>query len=328
MDEFSYSSDIAPLRKDYFSDLASARGLTEREKQSLGSQYAASLNASLDSQIKSSSAMVELQSQAQRQSLAFQEAQLKLQQARKQIQDELAFEQVKPELESTLNSILSDPTKDAPTKMMDLAKTRNQIFSKIGANAQVNSIFEANAEALKTKDLYSQQRNQAAYAAAQLGDKTAVEKIVGKDTEQGLIYGTLADAAAAENVKKGQAAAQTALFEQAQEQQKTLLGNWKDQFNFLKELDEKNQLNISTGEGQYGAATTEPVKEGFLFDKTDRAKLEGMYKRLNPSFRNKPVGRDVIPDIKLFTETYDGTLNTIDELSGGKPQSSISEKSK
>jgi hypothetical protein len=327
MDEFSYSSDIAPLRKDYFSDLASARGLTEREKQSLGSQYAASLNASLDSQIKSSSAMVELQSQIQRQSLAFQEAQLKLQQARKQIQDELAFEQVKPELESTLNSILSDPTKDAPTKMMDLAKTRNQIFSKIGANAQVNSIFEANAEAVKTKDIYSQQRNQAAYAAAQLGDKTAVEKIVGKDTEQGLIYGTLADAAAAENVKKGEAATQSSLADQIKKERETVLGNWKDEFQFLKGLEEKNKMGVSTGENKFGEGAAQPV-EGELFDKVDRAKLEVMYKKLNPYYRNKPTGRDVIPDIKLFTETYGGTLNTIETLSGGKPESSISEKSK
>jgi hypothetical protein len=91
MADFSYNSDISPLKGSYFSDVSRSTNLSDREKSFLTEKYGAAINASLDSQIKSISGVIKYQQEQRQADLEFKRAQLALDETRRKIKNEMRW---------------------------------------------------------------------------------------------------------------------------------------------------------------------------------------------------------------------------------------------
>ena len=321
MAEFSYSSDIAPLRKDYFADIASSRSLSQQEKGLLSSQYLSRQKSLLEEQSKAAASMIE----TQRQQLAFQEADLKLKTTRKQIQDQLDLEEALPKIEPMLTALIDDPNMDTPTKILQAEKMRLG-YAKFGSPL-VNNFFDNTIKALGTKDVNEALRKQAAYRAAELGDKSAAQTIAGTGTEAAQTLGVLADTVRQKQQQELETEQQQKLFESQEEKEKGKTAVLKDQLEYIQKLSPAKD-ELKTGEGGWGEGTTgtTDVTKPFL-KPVDKIALIKMYKKYNPIAAD--LGMDDLPDdFTLVTDVYGKLYDEYTARTGTKPASKISEKSK
>ena len=323
MSEFSYNSDIAPLRNNFFSDIASSRSLSEREKGMLNSQYSARLKSSLEAQSKAADAMIE----TQKQQIAFAEADLRLKTTRKQIQDQLDLEEALPKIEPMLTALIDDQNMDTPTKILQAEKYRLQ-FGKFGSPL-INNYFDNTIKALGTKDVNEALRKQAAYDVARLGDKTGAQSIVGTGTEAAQTLGVLADTVRQKQLQELKSQKEQSLFESQEEKEKGKTEVLKNQLEYIQRLtparDELKTGERGWGEGTTGTTGTTDVTQPFL-KPVDKIALLKMYKNFNPIATN--IGEKDISDYDLVEGVYGKLYDEYTTRTGAKPASKISEKSK
>ena len=324
MDEFSYSSDIAPLRKDYFSDIASSRSLSQQEKGMLSSQFLSRQKSLLEEQNKAAASMLE----TQRQQLAFQEADLRLKTTRKQIQDQLDLEEALPKIEPMLTALIDDPNMDTPTKILNVEKARLG-YAKYGSPL-VNNYFDNTVKALGTKDVNEALRKQAAYDVAKLGDKSAAQTIAGTGTEAAESLGILADTVRQKQQQEAESEQQKTLFGIQSEKEKGKTEVLKNQLDYIQKLSAVKD-ELTGGEKEFGAAATavtdeDKRKQPFL-KPVDKIALIKMYKMYNPTAANIDEN-DIKNDYDLVTDVYGKVYDEYTTRTGAKPASKISEKSK
>jgi len=323
MDEFSYSADIAPLRKNFFSDVASSRSLSEQEKRMLTSQYFSRINPSLEAQSKAAEAMIE----TQRQQLAFQEADLRLKTTRKQIQDQLDLEEALPKIEPILTALIDDPNMDTPTKRLQVEKERLK-YAKYGSPL-VNNFFDGVAKTLDTKGVDEDLRKRAAYDVAKLGDKTGAQAIVGTGTEAAQTLGVLADTVRRNQQQELETEQRQKILESQEEKEKGKTDVLKNQLEYIQRLtpakDELKAGENGWGEGTTGTTGTTDIKQPFL-KPVDKIALLKMYKNFNPIATD--IGEKDISDYDLVEGVYGKLYDEYTTRTGTKLESKISERSK
>lgn len=317
-DSFSYDSDIAPLRGDNFGGVLSpayfAQQGLDRQSMDLRRQETA---------VK----IAEINQAAQRQQIAFEEARLRLQTTRKQIQDQLDLEEALPKIEPILTALIDDPNMDTPTKLLQVEKERLK-YAKYGSPL-VNNYFDNVSKTLGTKDVNEALRKQAAYDVARLGDKTGAQAIVGTGTEAAQTLGVLADTVRQKQLQELKSQKEQSLFESQEEKEKGKTEVLKNQLEYIQRLTPAKD-ELKTGEGGWGAGTTgttgtTDITQPFL-KPVDKIALLKMYKNFNPIATD--IGEKDISDYDLVEGVYGKLYDEYTTRTGAKPESKISERSK
>lgn len=314
MAEFSYSSDIAPLRGNYFADVASARGLSDTERKLLSSRYSSSLKSSLAEESKAMESMIN----TQRQQLEFEKTKLALDAAKRETKNQLEAEALYPEIMSKLTSVLEDQTSDTPTKVLNIEKIRAG-YGKVGIeNPTINNIFNASSSALTVKDQKEALKNSVASSLAGAGQADAVKAWFGGNVESGSakeFYDASKSVEQAQQKEKSEERKaksdlelQKALLEQ-QKQIKDLdikvLDNYESALRSMvpKGTSEDDLLSlIQTGQmkPKKGDAKAEPTKPSF--NPLHVAEMKEIMLDLNPSL--KPQDIEGVPHEQLYSYAF------------------------
>ena len=321
MADFDYSNDIAPLKGNYFRDKYAGSSMTQDERRSLELMELKELERGVRDRAAHENTMLDFK----RQKLAFQEAELRLKTTRKQIQDQLDLEEALPKIEPMLKSLIDDPNIDTPTKILEAEKMRLG-YAKFGSPL-INNIFDNVTKSLGTKDVNEALRKQAAYRAAELGDKSAAQTIAGTGTEAAQTLGVLADTVRQKQQQELESEKQKSLFESQEEKEKGKTDVLKNQLEYIQKLSPAKD-ELKTGERGWGEGTTgtTDVTKPFL-KPVDKIALIKMYKKYNPIAAD--LGMDDLPDdFTLVTDVYGKLYDEYTARTGTKPASKISEKSK
>lgn len=319
MAEFSYESDIAPMRGDNF--------------------YTGPVPTGVEYQrFLTTKSMIEKNLQNERNQLATQRAQLEFEAAKRDMERSAEMSRFEregllavPALTQQLTSILDDPTKDDATKAADAAKLKLQNANLISNSKTVGNVFSAFDEEIKTRKIESSQINSLAVTLAQAGRPDAVRKVfAGKNIPLSDEIIIAADEIALGKKQEREDAARLKGLEETGKTSRSETRTKLDALNKQREtlLGMKPQTGTlpSEGDGQFGATSDGKVP---TFSAIQKRTLESMYKRLNPSARKKDLSK--MSDekfLEIYSDTLDGTLSEIDELSGGiAPESNISKKS-
>jgi hypothetical protein len=315
---FSYEKDIAPLRGQNFGGITAA-----------GLDYQAELDKRTALQV------IQIQetaaANARREEIAFKQQQMQLERDAQQSRMEREALTAMPALTQQLTGILDDPTKDDATKAAEAARLKLQNAELIGSSKNIGNLFSAFDQEIQTRKVESSQINSLATALAQAGRPDAVRKIYeGKQIPFANEVITAADEIAKakeqerEDIARFKGAEETGKVSRAETRLKLDALN-KQRETLLGMKPESGTLPTEGG-GQFGATTTGQATK---FSALQKRTLESMYKRLNPSARKKDLsGMTDERFLELYSDTLEGTLSEIDELSGGiSPKSTISEKS-
>lgn len=312
MDDFSYSSDIAPMRGEYFS--SAGAGLTDQEKMGLTSQYNSRLRSSLEEESKAMESMIN----TQRQQLEFEKTKLAIESVKKETRDQLEAEKIYPEIMDRITSILDDKTKDGPTKVIDLEKTR-AAYGPVGIkNPAINNIFNSATSAVSIRDQKEAQREAIAAELVRSGLPDAFKSIYGGDVESG--YGKeLYDAARSvqeQNQKILESKRDVAIGKEQREAEKQQIKERRELE--VKILDDyegalRNMVPKGTSEddilsliqsGQMapkkGATGAAPIKP--QFNPLQVREMKEIMLDLNPSL--KPTDVESVPTEELYSYTF------------------------
>lgn len=327
MADFDYSNDIAPLKGNYFRDKYAGSSMTQDERRSLELMELKELERGVRDRAAHENTMLDFK----RQRLAFQEAELRLKTTRKQIQDQLDLEEALPKIEPMLKSLIDDPNIDTPTKILEAEKMRLG-FVKFGSPL-INNIFDNVTKSLGTKDVNEALRKQAAYRAAELGDKSAAQTIAGTGTEAAQTLGVLADTVRQKQQRELETEQQQKLFESQEEKEKGKTAVLKDQLEYIQKLSPAKD-ELTAGDKEWGTGTTgmtdeekRKQREKPFLKESDRRILFKMYKARNPLAADLDEG-DIPNDSTLVTDVYGKLYDEYTARTGTKPASKISEKSK
>ena len=192
MEDFSYSSDISPLKGNYFS----GSSLSDRERSMLSSKYKTATDAALDSQLKSQKEMLQTQSQA----LDFERTKFALESAKKEARQQVEFEKLYPEISKRIVGIQSDTSLDPLSRIANLEKTRTEYGDAVIKNPQLNTIFNASINGISAFETEKNRRDTMAMQLVNLGAKDVI-KTMYPDINTGMGK-TLYDAADAVDVQR------------------------------------------------------------------------------------------------------------------------------
>jgi hypothetical protein len=322
MGEFSYNSDISPLKGDYFSDVAGSTNLSSREKSYLTQKYGAAIDASIESQIKSVGSMVKFQQDAKQADLEFKRAQLALDETRRKIQNEMEMEQVLPKIQPILTELINNKDIDAATAVAEGEKLRLQFSPYTTKNPALNNVFDNFIKGVNTKNANSAIITNAAAKAAEDGDVKAAQDILSSGDANAAIT-RLAQSQAEINKQVGGMKQQEEAGKTLRAQNKAQLATLNSQLDTILKMKPESQTMPTEGGGKFGETGT--ANQAPSYTPQQKKTLEIIYKRMNPSSRNKDF-TNISPE-ELYNDTLQGTYFQIDELTGGTPQSTISKKS-
>ena len=323
MADFSYGSDISPLKEDYFSDVSRSMNLSGREKSFLTQKYGASISASLDSQLKSVGSTVKLQQEQKMADLEFKRAQLALDETRRKIQNELEMEQILPKIEPLLTGLMNNNEIDSATAINEAEKLRLQYSKYTLKNPALNNTFDNTVSALKTKNADVNTITQAAAKAAADGDVKATEDIMrSKDANTALAR--LAQSQAEINKQMGGLKQQEEAGKISRTQTKAQLSALNSQLDTILKMKPESQTLPTQSTGKFGESGSAD-QQGPSYTEQQKKTLEIILKRMNPSLKDKDFSGD-LPE-NMYNDALKGTYNMIDTLTGGAPKSTIFKKS-
>lgn len=317
MDEFSYSSDIAPLQRNYFADVAAARGLSEGEKSMLTSQYASRLNANLDAQIKAVDSMMDAQSKE----LSFREQQFKLKQASDAAKLERdALTQI-PEVTKQLTGVLNDPSLDDSAKTIKLAELKFQNVGLVSSSKTIGNLFTAAEGTIESRKADRDRVNAMINPLIQTGQSETLKKVLeGKNVPMANDYIAVAEAVGAskqaEAQRKGAAAQQKELMKRETAQQTAQIGILNNYMSSLRKLaPQEAAVGGEIGTLKGGPTTTAiPQAQPFKFAPENRIELEVMMRDLNPMLEKEDLSK--YSDDNLYRAAVQSTTSSLRKLSG------------
>jgi hypothetical protein len=322
MADFSYNSDISPLKGSYFSDVSRSTNLSDREKSFLTEKYGTAINASLDSQIKSISGVIKFQQEQRQADLEFKRAQLALDETRRKIQNEMEMEQVLPKIEPLLTGLMNNKEIDSATAIAEGEKLRLQFSPYTLKNPALNSVFDNFVKGVNTRNANSTIITNLAAKAAEDGDVKAAEDILrSKDPNSAITR--LAQSQAEINKQAGSLKQQEEAGKTFRAQNKAQLSVLNSQLDTILKMKPESLTTPTQSDGAFGSSAAE--NKGPSFTKQQKDTLEIILKKMNPSMRNKDFS-GVSPE-DMYNDTLEGTYLKIDELTGGTPQSTIFKKS-
>jgi hypothetical protein len=322
MEDFDYSRDISPMKGDFFS----GRNLGSTSQEGRESLELMELSGLRD-EIEREKELVNFRMLREKADIEMKRAKLNLDEDRRKIKNQMELDEVLPKIQPLLSQLIDDPNIDAATGTMAAEKLRLQFSPYTSRNSALNNVFDNTVNALKTKAADQTLVRQAAVEAAGGGDVKAAQDILNSGKAFDAIS-RLAQSKQEYATTKSKAEQQKLQQEKAAElgvaQTKSQLASLNDQLNTILGMKPQSGNLPSEGEGQFGATPSGTAAPSYT--PQQKKTLEIMFKRLNPSFKNKDlsnVGFD-----ELYSDTLEGTYSMIDELTGGiAEQSTISRKS-
>ena len=317
MDAFSYSSDIAPLQRNYFADVAAARGLSENEKSMLTSQYASKMEASLDSQIKSVNSLID----AQASELNFREQQFKLKQAADAAKLERDALTAIPEITKQITGIMADPSLDDATRTAKIAEYKFQNVGIVSNSKTVSNVFTAAEGTIEARKADRDRVNALINPLIQTGQSETLKKVLeGKNIPMANDYIIAAEAVGAskkeEAEQKGARAQRTELLKRETAQQTAQIGMLNNYMSTLRKLaPQEADVGGEIGTLKGGPTTTAvPQAQPFKFAPENRVELEEMMRDLNPMLENEDLSK--YSDENLYRTAVRSTTSSLKKLSG------------
>jgi hypothetical protein len=205
MAEFSYESDIAPMRGGNF--------------------YSGSVPVGSDYQrFLTMKSLVNKDSRNRIQELEFEKTRLQLEAAKRETRQQIEAENLYPKISERITGILNDQTKDPVTRVTELEKARTEFGAATLANPAINNIFNAASSAITVKDQQESQRNALAANLTQLGQPEAVKALFGGNVDSGSAKQFFDSATAiGTEKKKEEELSKNAAFQKLQAEQQTQL---------------------------------------------------------------------------------------------------------
>lgn len=311
MAEFSYSSDISPLKGDYFS----GSSLSDREQSMLTSKFKASRDASLKTQLEANKEMLQTQSQA----LDYERTKFALESAKKEARQQVEFEKLYPEISKRIIGIQSDTSLDPLSRISKLEATRAEYGEQVVKNPQLNTIFNASISGVSAFEDQKNKRDSMAMQLVNLGAKDVI-KTMYPDVTTG-IGKTLYDAADVVDIRnkeeaklKSDIAKQKIDVDRAKEDRKLGLDILKGYESALRSFAPKGTSDddfiaaLQTGvaptatkdkDGKPLAAPEAPTFTPFQVMDMKEIMMD-----LNPSLKQDPAKLDSVPPEELYKYTF------------------------
>lgn len=321
MGAFSYSSDIAPLQRNYFADVAAVRGLSGNEKSMLTSQYASKMEASLDSQIKSVNSLID----AQASELNFREQQFKLKQAADAAKLERDTLIAIPEITKQITGIMADPSLDDATRTAKIAEYKFQNVGIVSNSKIISNVFTTAEGTIAARTAESKADRDRVNALInpliQTGDSETLKKVLeGKNIPMANDYIIAAEAVGAskkaEAEQKGASERRTELLKSEAAQQTAQVGILNNYMSTLRSLaPQEADVGGEIGTLKGGPTTTAvPQAQPFKFAPENRVELEEMMRDLNPMLENEDLSK--YSDENLYRSAVRSTTSSLKKLSG------------
>ena len=339
MVDFSYDSAIAPMKSNFFSDVAATRGLTSDAASYLTSKYTAEVSPYLESQIKTQDDMLK----SQYQQLAFKRQQLDLMTAADEAKAQREALETLPTDIQNLTGIVNDPNKSSFEKLTAVGQYKMENAGRLTRNKSLVNLVGAAEDTLKTKDETDKQKTALGYALASQGLPEAVKGVFGGEVSEG-VGKQYYDAAAAIGEQKTTTARATlqskAAFEAQKEQEKRRTQQYGAQLDFYKtRLAELNKIGAEKEEEGFAigslkdASSTGPVQKSgvpqaapFKFKPEDKTQIEETIRAMYPAIGKADLSK--FSDEDLFRNAYQLASKGVTNLLGIQSPSASSISSK
>jgi type II secretory pathway pseudopilin PulG len=315
MADFSYDTAIAPMKSNFFADVAAAKGLTSGAARYLTSKYTEEVSPFLEAQLKTQGDMLK----SQYQQLAFKRQQLDLMTAADEAKAQREAMETLPTDIQNLTGIVNDPNKDNFEKLTAVNQYKMQNAGRFSRNQNLINLVSSAEQTLKTKDESEKQKTALGYALASQGLPEAVKSVFGGEVTEGVgkQYFDAASAIGQERLASAKSVAaskENAALRTQQEQRRTQ--QYGAQLDFYKtRLDELNRLATKKGEEGYDVGTlkevgsTAPVSkrnvpqaEPFKFAPQDKAQIEETVRLLYPAIGDAELSK--YSDEDLYRTAY------------------------
>jgi len=327
MADFSYDSAIAPMKGNFFSDVAASRSLNADAARYLTSKYTAEVSPYLESQIKTQDDLLK----SQYQQIAFKRQQLDLMAAADEAKAQREALETLPTDLQNLTGIVNDPNKNNFEKLTAVGQYKMDNAGRFARNKSLINLVSAAEDTLKAKDETEKQKSALGYALATQGLPDAVKNVFGGQVTEGAgaqYYG-VATAINQQRTEEGKAAAQSKAAINAQEaQDKLKMSQFGAQLDYFKNyLTDLNKMGTKKEEEGYNvgslkdASATGPVTKNnvpqaqpFKFQPEDKAQLEEILRSMYPTITSKDLSQ--FSDEDLYRNAFRSVSGQITNMLG------------
>jgi hypothetical protein len=309
MAEFSYESDIAPMRGSYFTDPS----ISSAERRQLTSRYASTIAPLQEASNKTLERALDIQNQE----ISFQRQKLDLEKSKEEAKFLLEANSRLGSLTASLGSILNDKSKDTFGKAKDIVNLQIPNASLIARDPTTRALFDS---ALKRIDVDStketlQERKKAdrlqlMTTAAQLGDTGLISKLAGSDMDDEerarleLAGGIAKQNSDIINSKAGKEANEVAQKQatEARDLDLRILSGHEAALRSMKPPSmSEDEMVQSLKKGELPS----PDKMGAMkFNELDSIELKEIMMDLNPSLQKDPSKLEGIPTSELYRSAF------------------------
>jgi hypothetical protein len=320
MADFSYATDIAPLRSQFFP----VGGMSRLERQQIDTRYAKEIDPIDAKRREMQVNMIKLQEQE----VSYEMQKMQLEEARRTARIKLETETRLPALMGELDSVLNNNQLDTNTKATEIGKL-NMRYAAVApydqrvstllqaANNQVNTLNNIDENALRKANLAEQRQTSLLSTAVQMGETKVAENIAKSDgiispSEQPFI-----------DLAKG--AEQTIKVKNIRDQQKQIIERedkirqgqydlfktFETRLNSIGRLkdtsdDEETPLSIAGSSKPNETIQNIVTTKDLTLNRANRIQLESMMLQLNPKL--KPEQLKGVSDQNLFRAASQKTL--------------------
>ena len=318
MAAFDYSSDIAPLKGNYFRDKYSGRGLTQDERRSFELREL----AALEEQNAIALETAKISDSLRASELSFREQSLALEKKKNDFKNERDSLLALPEVTKQLTQIKDDPQLDDAQKLVRSAELQSQYAGQMTYSPEIKNFFTAFDNSVKVKSAERDRADNLAFTLIQRGQPDAAKKILEGRADQSANQLIAASDAMSASLK--QETEQKGLFKQQkleQEQNKALLtarvSILNDYMADIKDIKppkpDKDELQIGTlgGNGQPSAI---PKVEAPKYSKEQKIRLQTIVGNIYDNVDEKVLLG--LSDEDLYKAAYDGTSSALESIAG------------
>jgi hypothetical protein len=302
MAEFSYESDIAPMRGGNF--------------------YSGSVPVGSDYQrFLTMKSLVDKDSRNRIQELEFERQKMQLENAKEAARLEREALTAIPEVTKALTSVMQDPSLDDSAKTAKVAELKFQYANPAASSKTIGSLFTAAEGTIEARKADRDRVNALINPLIQTGQSETLKKVLeGKNIPMANDYIIAAEAVGAskkeEAEQKGARAQRTELLKRETAQQTAQIGMLNNYMSTLRKLaPQEADVGGEIGTLKGGPTTTAvPQAQPFKFAPENRVELEEMMRDLNPMLENEDLSK--YSDENLYRTAVRSTTSSLKKLSG------------
>jgi hypothetical protein len=302
MAEFSYESDIAPMRGGNF--------------------YSGSVPVGSDYQrFLTMKSLVDKDSRNRIQELEFERQKMQLENAKEAARLEREALTAIPEVTKALTSVMQDPSLDDSAKTAKVAELKFQYANPAASSKTIGSLFTAAEGTIEARKADRDRVNALINPLIQTGQSETLKKVLeGKNIPMANDYIIAAEAVGAskkeEAEQKGARAQRTELLKRETAQQTAQIGVLNNYMSALRKLaPQEADVGGEIGTLKGGPTTTAiPQAQPFKFAPENRIELEVMVRDLNPMLEKEDLSK--YSDDNLYRVAVQSTTSSLRKLSG------------